>query len=86
MHTKIWLLYKPEPFYFNSDDERAIHLWVRRCELFTARSHIDEFLEKILGKRLEFKTHELFPELEIAYDRGYRWLATWAELNPQSRF
>lgn len=87
MPGKIWLLYRPEPFTFDSDDNRAIHLWVRRCEVFTSREGIDEYFEKLLGYKIEWRTHELFFELEIGHDkRGFRWLVVPCEPDPQSRF
>ena len=86
MLGKIWLLYRPEPFPFNGDDDRSIHVWLRRCEVFTSREGIDEYFQK-LNINIKWQTHELFFELEIGYDnRGYRWLICPADVDPQSRF
>lgn len=83
---KVWLLYRPEPFTFNSDDDRAIHLWVRRCEIFTERHLIDEYFPKLGIQIHGWQQHELFPEIEIGRDtRGFRWIICHSQVNPLSQ-
>lgn len=75
-HPQVWLLYQPEPFEFGSDDDRSIHLWVRRCRVFFSRQAAIDHLKSILGHEVVWKPYnELFPELWIGVDyRGVRWL------------
>lgn len=85
-HPKVWLLYRPEPFAPGSDDDRAIHLWVRRCDVFTseraALSHLYALLGPDLAASVRWREHELFPELTVGVDRrGCRWLLTWAPVD-----
>lgn len=82
-HPQVWLLYRPEPFDFDSDDERSIHLWVRRCEVFTSRAAAIAHLDNLLGRQIAWRPyHDLFPELWIAEDRGQRWLMAPAPVDP----
>lgn len=84
---KIWLLYRPEPFEFDSDDDRSIHLWVRRCEVFTKRELIDSYFPKLGITIRGWRRHELFPEIEIGHDiRGFRWIICEAQMDPLSQF
>lgn len=85
-HPQVWLLYRPEPFAPGGDDDRAIHLWVRRCDVFTtqraALAHLYGLLGPDLAASIRWKEHELFPELTVGVDRrGHRWLLTWAPVN-----
>ena len=83
MLGKVWLLYRPEPFHPDSDDNQAIHLWIRRCEVFSERENIDKYLKLLLGFEVTFRKHELFPELEIGFDeRGFRWFVCPADTDP----
>lgn len=79
-HPQVWLLYTPEPFMFGSDDDRSIHLWARRCEVFSTQQAAMDHLDNILGTKLTWRRYDpLFPELWIAKDnRGFRWLMTSA--------
>lgn len=85
-HPKVWLLYRPEPFAPGSDDDRAIHLWVRRCDVFTSQraalAHLYALLGPDLAASVRWREHELFPELTVGVDRrGCRWLLTWAPVD-----
>jgi hypothetical protein len=84
-HAQVWLLYQPEPFAFDSDDERAIHLWVRRANVFSSRAEAAAFLDNLIGRQIRWQQHELFPELWIGQDDRRRWLLTAAPLNPPGR-
>lgn len=86
-HGQVWLLYRPEPFAFDSDDDRAIHLWMRRCDVFTSRDTATAFLSDLLGHPVAFRNYaELtggwFPELWIYTERGQRWLLCPGPLDP----
>ncbi len=86
-HPRVWLLYHPEPFAPGSDDDRAIHLWVRRCDVFTSHhaaiAHLYALLGPDLAASVKWREHELFPELTVGVDRrGHRWLLTWAPVDP----
>lgn len=84
-HGQLWLLYSPEPFEFDSDDNRSIHLWVRRCDVFTSRAEAIAFLDNLTGRQILWEPHELFPELWIGQDGTHRWLLTHTPLNPPGR-
>jgi hypothetical protein len=84
-HLELWLLYRPEPFEFDSDDDRSIHLWVRRCDVFTSRAEAIAFLDNLTGRQILWEPHELFPELWIGKDGTGRWLLESAPLNPPGR-
>lgn len=80
---QVWLLYRPEPFAPGSDDDRSIHLWVRRCDVFTSRAAAAAHLDNLLGRQIAWRPYnELFPELWIAEDRGYRWLMCPSPVDP----
>ena len=83
-HPQVWLLYRPEPFEFDSDDDRSIHSWVRRCDVFTSQATAMAFLDALLGHQVHWRLYnELFPELWIGNDhRGYRWLMQNAPVDP----
>ena len=82
-HPQVWLLYRPEPFEIGSDDDRSIHLWVRRCDVFTSREAAHIFLERLIGRAVVFSPYDaLFPELWIGDDRGHRWLLVPAPVDP----
>lgn len=83
-HTQVWLLYRPEPHEIDSDDERSIHLWVRRANVFTSQQYAVLFLASLIGEMVEFRPYDpLFPELWIGHDsRGHRWLMCPAPVNP----
>lgn len=86
--AQVWLLYRPEPFAFDSDDDRAIHLWMRRCDVFTSRDQATAFLARLIGRTVRFEPYDpLFPELWIFRDRRaeitHRWLLCPAPVNPQ---
>lgn len=82
-HAQVWLLFRPEPFAPGSDDDRSIHLWVRRCDVFTSRETAIVWLERLIGQAVPFRPYnELFPELWIGEDRGHRWLLAPAPVDP----
>lgn len=82
-HPQVWLLYRPEPFAFDSDDDRSIHLWVRRADVFTSRDAATAHLAGLLGRPVGFAPYDpLFPELWIYRERGRRWLLTSAPVDP----
>lgn len=74
--AQVWLLYQPEPWAFDSDDERRMHLWMRRCSPCVSKLAAEDHLSGILGWPVAFKPYDpLFPELWIYRDhRGFRWL------------
>lgn len=84
-HLQVWLLYRPEPWAFDSDDERSIHLWVRRCDVFTSRAEAIAFLDNLTGRQILWEQHELFPDLWIGTHDAHRWLLTAAPINPPGR-
>lgn len=85
-HPQVWCLYRPEPFAFDSDDDRAIHLWVRRCDVFTSRAAAIAHLDNLLGRQVTWRPYdELFPELWIGEDCEHRWLMCPAPLDPPGR-
>lgn len=75
-HFQVWCLYQPEPFPHGSDDDRSIHLWVRRASVFTSKELAVHHLAGLIGEMVEFRPYDpLFPELLIGRDsRGKRWL------------
>lgn len=75
-HAEVVLLYSPEPFEFGSDDDRSIHLWVRRCSVHSSRENAIDHLNGILSDDVQWRPYDpLFPELWIGFDsRGSRWL------------
>lgn len=85
---EVWLLYSPEPFAFDSDDNRAIHLWMRRCSVFTSRDAATAHLAALLGHPVAFEPYDaLFPELWIYRERRsgamqHRWLMCPAPVDP----
>jgi hypothetical protein len=82
-HPQVWLLYRPEPFAPWSDDDRSIHLWVRRADVFTSRVNAIAFLDNLLGYQVTWKEYnEAFPELWIGWARGDRWLLCPAPVDP----
>jgi hypothetical protein len=82
-HARSWLLYRPEPFAPWSDDDRSIHLWVRRCDVFTSRVTAIAFLDNLLGYQVTWQPYnEAFPELWIGWARGNRWLLCPAPVDP----
>ena len=82
-HGQVWLLYRPEPYAPGSDDDRSIHLWVRRCDVFTSRITAIAFLDNLLGYEVTWQHYnELFPELWIGGARGNRWLLCPAPVDP----
>jgi hypothetical protein len=82
-HPQVWLLYRPEPFAPWSDDNRSIHLWVRRADVFTSRVTAIAFLDNLLGYQVTWKEYnEAFPELWIGWARGDRWLLCPAPVDP----
>jgi hypothetical protein len=54
-HIQIWCLYSPEPFAFDSDDERSIHLWVRRANVFSSRAEAVAFLDNLVGRQIRWQ-------------------------------
>ena len=85
-HLEVWLLYRPEPFAFDSDDERSIHQWVRRCDVFTSKVEAITFLDNLIGAQVQWRPYdELFPELWIGMNGRQRWLLEAAPLNPPGR-
>ena len=83
-HAQVWLLYDPEPWPFDSDDQKAIHLWVRRCRVYASRDRAIKVLSDTLGYPIDWQPYNpLFPELWVAHDRrGYRWLMEPAAVDP----
>lgn len=84
-HPQVWLLYRPEPFELDSDDETSIHLWVRRADVFTSRDAATAHLAGLVGHPVGFDPYDpLFPELWIYRDRGraQRWLLCPAPVDP----
>ncbi len=86
-HPQVWLLYRPEPFAPDSDDERSIHLWVRRADVFTSRDAATAFLARLLGHPVAFSPYDpLFPELwiyrESRHSMQHRWLMAPAPVDP----
>jgi hypothetical protein len=82
-HPQVWLLYRPEPFVPWSDDDRSIHLWVRRCDVFTSRVVAIAFLDNLLGYQVTWQPYnEAFPELWIGWARGDRWLLCPSPVDP----
>jgi hypothetical protein len=82
-HPQVWCLYRPEPFAPWSDDDRSIHLWVRRADVFTSRVVAIAFLDNLLGYQVTWKEYnEAFPELWIGWARGDRWLLCPAPVDP----
>lgn len=78
-HPQVWLLYTPEPWEFDSDDNRSIHLWMRRCSVFTSRDAATAHLSSLLGRPVAFQPYApLFPELwifrESRHEIMHRWL------------
>lgn len=83
-HGQVWLLYRPEPFEPGGDDDRSIHLWVRRADVFTSRETAIEYLDVLIGRQVHWRLYDpIFPELWIGVDgRGYRWLMCPAPIDP----
>ncbi len=87
-HPQVWLLYRPEPFPFDSDDDRSIHLWVRRCDVFTSRAAAIAHLDNLIGEQVQWHNYAdihdgFFPQLWIGWSRGrQRWLLTSAPVDP----
>lgn len=82
-HGQVWLLYRTEPFAFDSDDDRAIHLWVRRADVFTSRERAIEHLDALIGRQVHWRPYDaLFPELWMGTLGHIRWLCCPAPLNP----
>lgn len=74
-HLQVWLLYRPEPFVWASNDDVATHLWIRRAELYSSEERAKQGLERLIGLTVSWYQHSLFPELQIGRDpRGFRWL------------
>lgn len=73
---QVWLLYTPEPYPHGGHEDQAIHLWVRRCSVFTSQQAAIVHLDNLLGHQVPWRKYDpLFPELWIGIDyRGYRWL------------
>jgi hypothetical protein len=85
-HPQVWLLYRPEPFEFNDDEDRSIHNWIRRCDIFTSRAEAIAFLDNIMGRQIAWRLYgDPFPELWIAQDGISRWLMVAAPVNPPGR-
>lgn len=82
-YAQIWLLYSPEPFEFDSDDDRSIHLWVHRASVFTSQAAAMGHPERLTGYPVEWRQYGPFPELWIGFDsRGSRWLCEAAPVDP----
>lgn len=83
-NAEVWLLYTPEPYPHGGHEDRAIHLWVRRCSVHTSRVEAIAHLDNLLGHQVPWRKYDpLFPELWIGEDhRGKRWLMEPAPVNP----
>jgi hypothetical protein len=86
-HPQVWLLCRPEPFEFDSDDDRSIHLWVRRCDVFTSRAEAIAHLDNLLGHQVRWDRYAdlhdgFWPELWIGKIGSQRWLMCAAPVNP----
>lgn len=83
-HPQVWLLYRTEPFEFDSDDDRAIHLWVRRADVFTTRAGAMAFLNNLIGRQVTWRPYntEFFPELWMGTLGHIRWLCCPAPVDP----
>lgn len=87
-HDCVWLVYQPEPWFFDSPPDQEINLWCRRCTVHASRETAADSLERRIGERPAFRPyHPLFPELWIWFDsRGYRWLMESAALDPLVKY
>lgn len=85
-HGQVWVLYSREPYPPGSDDDRSIHLWVRRCDVFTSRAEAIAFLDNLIGVQVHWQPYDpIFPELWIGRHDQRRWLMEPAPLNPPGR-
>jgi hypothetical protein len=85
-HPQVWLLYRPEPFEFDSDDDRSIHLWVRRADVFTSREKAIAHLDALIGGSVAWHNYGaatgFFPELWQGKLGRFRWLLCPAPVDP----
>lgn len=82
-HPQVWLLYRPEPFAPDSAADRAVFLWVRRCDVFTSRAEAIAHLDNLIGRQVLWREYDpIFPELWIGESHGQRWLMAPAPVNP----
>ena len=83
-HGQVWLLYRMEPFEFDSDDDRSIHLWVRRADVFTSREKAIAHLDALIGRQVAWGPYntDFFPELWQGRLGRVRWLLCPAPVDP----
>lgn len=82
-HPEVWCLYRQEPFEVDSDDDRSMHLWVRRCDVFTSKAEAIAFLDNLIGAQVLWQPYDpIFPELWVGRRGPSRWWLCPASLNP----
>lgn len=82
MTDRVWILYRREP---GAVDE-PIHVWVRRCDVFTSRENAVAHLAALIGGRMAnfcWTQSEIWPEIEVGDDgRGNWWVLEPAPIDP----
>jgi hypothetical protein len=84
---ELWLLYRQEPWRPDGIEEREMHLWVRRCDVFSSRERAIAHLDALIGDTVRWQryadvTGGWFPELWIGRLNHSRWWLTSAPLDP----
>lgn len=82
-HPQVWFLYRPESFEPYSIEDRQINLWIRQAEVFTSQQKAIDFLDRLIGDKVDWEPYDpIFPELLIGRRGNSRWLMCPGPLDP----